>query len=270
MVGMPSSDTLRVHASTEDGSSVPLFIGKKTLGFEGQVRRLDVSVPEQVIAGVPVKIKARFFGQDEKREARTEFPRTVGFYSEYGDFTPEDSIVPQGAASGTSEFVGRVPGHAKVRVSTFGVAVVEKEVLIVVALWQLVTIALLAGTIGGLARFFYYRGYSWEVWPKKMARGWNPGLVGNAAFSAVFGLVLFLMAKYGVIQPTFDLPHSGMWAVVHTRGPVFLLGIAGGFAGVFVLELLARKFGLADAIEGRQARKRTRSARPAAVTGNVR
>jgi hypothetical protein len=47
-----------------------------------------------------------------------------------------------------------------------------------------------------------------------MATGWNPGLVGNAAFSAVFGVVLFLMTKYGLIQPIFDLQQSTMSSVV--------------------------------------------------------
>lgn len=259
---IPLNEKLVVYASTEDGS---LQTAEKELGFDTRIGQLNVIAPTEVNLGASTKVTVQFLLKDQPREAATEFQRQVEFDSDRGSFEPDKVIVNKGETSASSVFVGHQLGQANLHISTLGVDVVERPVLISVALGQLVLIALAAGTIGGLVRFFYYREQSWDILPQKTSRGWNPGLVGNAAFSGVFGVVMLLMVRYGLVQLALEQQNLGASTVslVHTTGGAFLLGIAGGFAGVAVLELLAKRLGLADALVLREKRSRTRASRPA-------
>ena len=122
--------------------------------------------------------------------------------------------------------------------------------------------------IGGLARFFYYTGESWDITPKKTGNGWNPGLAGNAAFCGVFGVVALLMAEYSLhpLDPGHQLAFTNN--LIHTNPGAFLQGIAGGFIGVGILELLASKLGLADALQ-RRAKQAPKEAAGAVQLGQV-
>jgi hypothetical protein len=244
---MPRSEDLLVYATTSDGS---LRAAEKKLGFESSLGRLKVIVPLTLNRGDPTTVKAQFLLKGQEREAHTEFPRKVQFFSNGGKFEQEEVMVEKDAAYASSVFVGHELGPAEIRVSTPGVDIAQITVLLVVSLGQLVAIALASGSIGGLARFFYYREQSWGIWPQKTRLGWHPGAVGNAAFSGVFGVVMLLMTHYGLIQLPLESEHLKKLSasLIHTNGGAFLLGIAGGFIGVAVLELLAKRLGLADAL----------------------
>jgi hypothetical protein len=250
VTGMPLSEELLIYASTENGA---LRTAEKKLGFESHVGNLRVLVPREVNAGAPVDVKALFLLKGQEREAATEFPRRVRFFSDDGSFDPMELTVERGATYASSKFVGRKPGHAKLYISTFGVDSKADDpviVLIVMALSQLVPIAFASGMIGGLARFFYYHEQLWNVWPQKTSNGWNPGVVGNAVFCGVFGVVLLLMAQAGLVQSLLNVE------LVYSSSGAFLLGITGGFIGVVLLEVLAERLGLADALARRQQRTR--------------
>ena len=232
---------------TSDGS---LRAAEKTLGFESSLGGLRVIVPLTLNRGDPTTVTAQFLLKGQESPARTELPRRVQFFSDGGKFEREEVRVDKDAASASSDFVGDELGPAKILVSTAGVKITEITVLIVVSLGQLVTIALASGSIGGLARFFYYREQSWGIWPQKTRQGWHPGVVGNAAFSGVFGVVVLLMAHYGLIRPPLESEHLKEssaslilqgWLLIHTNGGAFLLGIVGGFIGVAILEFLAEE-----------------------------
>jgi hypothetical protein len=258
---LPSAEELHVYASAQDGS---LRSAEKMLGFQTRVGRLKVIVPDEIDGRVPIEVKARFLYEDtsQDREAATEFRRTVTFLSDRGKFEPESVTVEAGATYAKSMFVGQDSGEkARLTISTRGPKVVTIEVLVTMALWALALIALGSGVIGGLARFFYYREESGDIRPTKTARGWNPGLLGNALFCGVFGVVALLMARYGLIDP-FDPRHQVgfLTGMIHTPAGAFLLGIAGGFVGVGILELLAERLGLADALDRREKRKRSAAA----------
>lgn len=214
--------------------------------------RLNVIVPQEVNRNVRIPVTAFFLKKAIDQEAATEFRRTVTFHTDQGKFDPESVVVESGATEADTIFVAQQSGERpEIRVSTRGVDVFTTQLLVVTALWVLVVVALGGGVIGGLARFFYYTGESWDILPKKAGDCWNPGLVGNAAFCGVFGVVALLMAEYSLhpLDPEHHLAFTN--SLLHTNPGAFLQGIAGGFAGVGVLEVLADKLGLADALQRR-------------------
>ncbi len=254
VANLPYTEELQIYALTDNGS---LRGAMKRLGFQSVVGGLKVILPPEINSNVPTEVKALFLNKDLKQEASADFQRRVTFLSDRGKFTPDSVLVENGENHATSMFVARETGQkAEIRISTRGVEVATVEVLIVMALWLLVLIAMGSGAVGGLARFFYYHEESWDIWPKKAAKGWNPGLVGNAAFCGVFGVVALLMGRYGLVQP-LDPQHNYSLSVnlVYTPAGGFLWGIAGGFAGIGVLHLLADKLGLADALQRRAKQK---------------
>jgi hypothetical protein len=261
VTGMPLNEELLVRASVEDGS---LRTAEKKLNVDSHVARLNVLMPLEVNVGASTRVKAQFLLKGQDREAATEFQRKVNFSSDSGNFEPEEVLVGTGGTSASSMFVSHQPGQANLHISTPGVDILEVTVLVMVALGQLALMAFGAGTIDGLVRSFYYREESPYIWPHKTSRGWHPGVAGNAAFSGVFGVIMLLMTRYGLVHPLLDPQHLRAFSValVHTTSGAFLLGIAGGFAGVGVLELLAKRLGLADALVLREKRNRDRPFRP--------
>jgi hypothetical protein len=243
------SEELQLFATAERN---PLRAAEKRLGFQSSVGRLNVIVPHEVNRNVRIPVTALFLKKDRDQEAATEFRRTVTFHADQGKFDPESVMVESGGTEANTMFVGQQPGQRpEIRVSTRGVDVFTTQLLVVTALWVLVLYALGGGVIGGLARFFYYTGESWDIMPKKTGNSWNPGLAGNAAFCGVFGVVALLMAEYSLhpLDPEHHLAFTNN--LVHTSPGAFLQGIAGGFVGVGILEMLADKLGLADALQRR-------------------
>jgi hypothetical protein len=260
----PSSEELQVLATAEGN---PLRAAEKRVGFLSSVGRLNVIVPSEVNRNVRIPVTALFLKKDRDQEAATEFRRTVTFHSDEGRFDPESVVVESGGTEANTMFVGQKPGQRpKISVSTRGVDVFTTQVLVVTALWVLVLVALGGGVIGGLARFFYYAGESWGILPKKIGDSWNPGLAGNAAFCAVFGVVALLMAEYALhpFDPDHHLAITN--SLIHTGSGAFLEGIAGGFVGVGILEILAERLGLADALQ-RRAKVAPKEAASAAEVG---
>ncbi len=247
----PSAGELDLFATVE---SEPLRAAEKRLGFQSSVARLNLIVPREVNRNVRTPVTALFLKKEIDQEAATEFRRTVTFHADSGKFDPESVVVESGATEANTVFVAQQSGvRPAIRVSTRGVDVFSIQLFVVTALWILVLVALGGGMIGGLARFFYYSGESWDILPRKTGDCWNPGLVGNAVFCAVFGVVALLMAEYSLhpLDPEHSLAFTD--SLLHTTSGAFLQGIAGGFTGVGILELLADKLGLADALQRRAA-----------------
>jgi hypothetical protein len=244
------SEEIQLFATAEHN---PLRAAQKQLGFQSSVGRLRVIVPNQVNRNIRIPVTAFFLQKGRDQEAATEFRRTVTFHADQGKFDPESVVVESGGTEADTVFVAQQPGQRpEIRVSTRGVDVFTTQLLVVTALWVLVLFALGGGVIGGLARFFYYGGgESWDIMPKKAGNCWNPGLAGNAAFCGVFGVVSLLMTEFSVYP--LDQEHYVAFTsnLLHTSSGAFLQGIAGGFVGVGILEILAHRLGLADALQRR-------------------
>jgi hypothetical protein len=95
----------------------------------------------------------------------------------------------------------------------------------------LVLFAGLGGILGGLARDVYRRRIR-QILPQWSAGYLHLGLVGNVAFSFLFGYVLYQAATLGLIG------FRNLSGISATKGFAFLFGLLGGFGGISVLDQL--------------------------------
>ncbi|MGH9162264.1 MAG: hypothetical protein ACRD2X_20040 [Vicinamibacteraceae bacterium] len=126
----------------------------------------------------------------------------------------------------------RLGGTVKVFARSENVAHGEAQLQVVAAAWALLVLAWLGGFLGGLARHIY-RVRTPHIWPRRLKGRLEPGLIGNALFSALSGVVLFQAIDLGIFHALDQLGQAHGNATL-----AFVLGVAGGFAGVVVFEAL--------------------------------
>jgi hypothetical protein len=109
----------------------------------------------------------------------------------------------------------------------------EKQFQVLAARWAVVLLAIAAGLLGGLARWFY-RERETDFLPHRVDGRLKRGLILDACFSGLFGVILFLLVDVGLLhQFAEQLEHD------ETR-VAFLLGVSGGFAGILVLQSMSK------------------------------
>jgi hypothetical protein len=126
----------------------------------------------------------------------------------------------------------RLGGTLKVFARSDNVAHGEAHLDVMAAAWALLLFAALGGFLGGLARHVY-RVKTPHIWPRRTRGRLAPGLLVNALFSTLSGVVLFQAIELGIFHSVDQLGHGHGSA---TLG--FVLGVVGGFAGVVVFEAL--------------------------------
>jgi hypothetical protein len=117
--------------------------------------------------------------------------------------------------------------------STYGLAIVA-------ATYALVLLACLGGTLGALARQFFFEEVRFFT-PRWVDGCLRPGLMGNTSFGALFGTIAFIAFELGLFR------QFGIWASLSDSlgdqsiqaGPAavaFLLGFVGGYGGPVLLD----------------------------------
>ncbi|MPY90690.1 MAG: hypothetical protein GEU99_22560 [Luteitalea sp.] len=129
----------------------------------------------------------------------------------------------------------RLGGALRILARWEDVDTAEVELNVMAAVWVLLFLATFGGFLGGLARHVYRVGTP-HIWPQFINGRLEPGLLGNALFSALSGLVLFQAIELGILHSLDQLQH------VHGSATLaFVLGVTGGFAGVVVFEVLTSR-----------------------------
>jgi hypothetical protein len=108
----------------------------------------------------------------------------------------------------------------------------ELAVMVVANPFAILVLAGIGGILGGLARQVYEVRPS-RIWPARIGTRLEPGLIGNVVFSVLFGVVMFLGVKLGVLDP------GGFTGAAASRA--FLLGVLGGFGGILVLQRMTQR-----------------------------
>jgi len=130
--------------------------------------------------------------------------------------------------------LGDVPHSER---STYGLAIVA-------AMYALILLACLGGTLGALARQFFFEEIRF-LRPRWVDGCLHAGLMGNTSFGALFGTVAFMAFEFGLFR------QFGIWASVSDSlgdssvqaGPAavaFLLGFVGGYGGPILLDRMLR------------------------------
>jgi hypothetical protein len=198
------------------------------VGLEPQVG--VVSSHQQI---VPLEIQ--LLDRDGVPLQALDGPRLIDFESDSGSqhFEPQritlSSTKLQGGARLHLPRV-RFGGTLKVFARSENIAYGESRLEVAPAQGALLLLAVLGGFLGGLARHVY-RVRTAQIWPKRVKGRLEPGLVGNALFSALSGVVLFQAIELGILHSLDRLGDAHGSATL-----AFVLGVAGGFAGVVVFE----------------------------------
>jgi hypothetical protein len=168
-------------------------------------------------------------------------PRRIQLESAGGSstkFEPPTVTLSGTQAEGTSNL--RLPGFrfgrdlkvlAEGEALTTGVA----EITVAASHIAVLLIAILGGFLGGVSRHVYVVGTP-RMLPRRMKDRLDPGLVGNALLSALSGVVVFLAIDLGILRGVLSLE-----AVHDTAALGFVLGVAGGFAGVRAFEAITER-----------------------------
>jgi hypothetical protein len=110
---------------------------------------------------------------------------------------------------------------------------VEKQVQVLAARSALILLAMAAGMLGGLARLVY-RERQVDFLPHRVNGHLQRGIALDACFSGLFGILLLLLGDMGLLHQFADQLERDEIRVA------FLLGIAGGFSGIVVLQSLSK------------------------------
>ena len=234
---LPSGSEILLQALDTEGQ---LTVGKKTITIESPIRAVDVKGPSKVNrGGKEISLTVSLQGEGDIPLA-ADWDRKIMISADSGKVFPPEVVIPRGQEQAnvtyqSSDSVGEVTVSAKSR----GIESGTWKVSVVTAAYVLVLFAGLGGVLGGLSRRILVVGVT-EIWPKWRQGRLEIGLVGNALFSFLFGLVLFQGVKLGVVAGLDSLGGSeGFYA--GTRTFAFFFGVLGGFGGTFVLHRLLRR-----------------------------
>jgi hypothetical protein len=227
---LPSGGQLRLLASDKEGDLTP---GKATVALESLIRRVTVAGPATVHSGRQgYPLTLQLVDEAGKSQA-ADWDRRISLIARDGKVDRDSVTIPQGQDKATVLYsAAGVLGTDTIRADSVGLDPGSCTTNVVTAASLLVFFAGLGGVLGGLARHVY-RVRSPILWPHRRHGHLEPGLVGNAAFSILFGVVHFQAAELGF--------HTFEWTGSFENGTcAFFLGVLGGFSGVLVLERLVK------------------------------
>ncbi len=234
---LPSGGDILLQARDAEGR---LNLGEKTITLESPIRAVVVDGPSEVNrGGKEISLRVHLRGEEDQHLA-ADWDRRIMISADLGKVIPTEVVIPRGQehTNVTYQSSGSV-GEATVSAESRGIESGTWKVTVVTAAYVLVLFAGLGGVLGGLSRRILIVGVT-EIWPRWRQGRLEIGLVGNALFSFLFGLVLFQAIKLGVVAGLDSLGRSeGFYA--GTRTFAFFFGVLGGFGGTFVLHRLLRR-----------------------------
>lgn len=169
-----------------------------------------------------------------------DWDRTITVEAQVGNVRLSDSDewanstkvpMPKGAPDARLQY--RAPGSSgkdTISATSSGLTAPQKTITVILPLYTLVIFAGVGGMLGGLIRHVY-KDRVRHILPKWTRGKLAVGLIGNALFSVVFGVVLFLAARQGLVK---------IIASLDTREAAFITGIVAGYGGILVLDRLLR------------------------------
>lgn len=203
------------------------------VGLEPQVA--TVTAHQQI-----VPLEVQLLDRDGVPLQALDGPRVIELESDSGaqQFEPQRITLSPAKLRGDASLHlpgMRLGGTLKVFARSENVAHGEALLHVRAAAWALLLMAATGGFLGGLARHVY-RVKTPHIWPRRTRGRLEAGLLGNALFSALSGVVLFQAIELGV------MPVLASRAAAHGSATLaFVLGVAGGFAGVVVFEALTER-----------------------------
>jgi hypothetical protein len=216
-----------------------------TLSVQNSARRVSISGPRQLRTNDRECVVMVALLDEHGKSVAAEWDTQVSLHSD--QLQPHDTTVKilKGKSQGT--FIYKLP-HSSRRATVTGsldVPLSEQStygLAVVAAMYALVLLACLGGTLGALARQFFFEEVRF-LKPRWVDGCLQPGLMGNTSFGALFGTVAFIAFDLGLFR------QFGIWASISDTlgdssiqaGPAavaLLLGFVGGYGGPLLLDRL--------------------------------
>lgn len=236
----------RVEVSARhQGDPSALGEGKKSLPIRSPVSALAVVAPNRLQGGDEEVLLLELRHGEELVQAG--LPRQVEvtvsrgrIESGRGAVKRASFTIPKGQSE--AEVTYHPPawgGEVSVRATSRGL-VASRTLQVATATAALLLLTAVGGLLGGVSRDLYKEGIG-RILPRWVRGRLDPGLLLDAAMSALFGIVLYYAVRLGLLQGLGTLLPQDLR--LDAPALAFVLGVLGGFGGVMVLErLLARIF----------------------------
>lgn len=231
--GLPGGNEVRIKAVAEPyPNSPPLSFGLKTITIRSPVQGITLAGPSEVARGTANADFTVKLTDKNGKTTRADWDRTITLSATYGTFSPNPLKIYKGEDRRTVKYVSAdTTGKVSLKAESPGLTDGSQEIVLITAVYWLLTAALVGGLIGGTVR---YLSAQKSEGSQTASVNWR-GLVGTIIGSIASGLFLFLAMKLGLSRAlgSLALPLDyGTWLVA------FFFGGIGGFAGPVVFERL--------------------------------
>lgn len=242
----PGNRNIQISARHQVGTGdLTLRAGEKSLQVRSPVSALAVVAPNRVQGGDREVLLLELRSGEEPAEAG--LPRQVEVMVNRGRIESAQGAVKQASftipkGQSNAQVTYHPPtwgGEESVRATSQGL-VASQTLQVATATAALLLLTAVGGVLGGVTRDLYKEGVG-RILPRWIRGRLDPGLLLDAAMSAIFGIVLYYALTLGLLQGLGSfLPQD---LRLDAPALAFVLGVLGGFGGVMVLErLLARIF----------------------------
>ena len=216
-----------------------LPLGRQETPPESPVYKVSVTGPKEVIRGGNEYLLTIHLEDENGNHVGADSDREIRVAVVYGSIDPRDVLIAEGEKH--VDVLYRSPDAVVVDTVTAesrDAEVGDWTILVVTATFVLLLAAGIGGVLGGWARL--YTTGTTRLMPRVTEGKLELGLIGGGLYSSVFGVVLFLGAKFGIIQ-ILDLLGQGGGLYTRTRSFAFFFGVLGGFGGTYILERLLHR-----------------------------
>lgn len=203
---------------------------------EPAIAKVSVTGPREAIRGGNEYSLVIHFVDKNGSHLTADLDREIFVTVDHGEISPMSSMIPQG--EGHVEVMYRSPGtvgEATVKAESSGLEVGTWKIMVVTPTYMLLLAAGFGGILGGLVRL--YQAGVRRIRARIVKGKLELGLLGRGLFSSVFGVMLFLAVKFGVVL-VFDFFEQSGGFYAGTKTFALFMGILGGFGGAHILELL--------------------------------
>jgi hypothetical protein len=216
-----------------------------TLNVANSARKVRITGPRQLRTNDRECSVVVTLLDEHDKNVVAEWDTPVTLHSD--QLNPHDAMVKILKGKSQTTFSYKLPkaSHRATVVGSLDVPLSEQStygLAVVAAMYALVLLACLGGTLGALARQFFFEEVRF-LKPRWVDGCLRPGLMGNTSFGALFGTIAFIAFELGLFR------QFGIWASVSDSlgdpsiqaGPAavaFLLGFVGGYGGPLLLDRL--------------------------------
>jgi len=230
---LPPGNELKLLA-TSNG----IRVGQKTLVIKSTIEKLLIVGPNEVYCGDEDCEFTIYLIDKDGQHCAADWDRHIDLNVSGGVLSASQLVIPKGQRKGIIRYspahdIGKyvlTASSAGIADGTYDIGVIYKAYLVTI-------FALLGGLVGGIGRQLYVDKKFGRIVPYWTGKYWEMGVAGRLAGCVISAFFLYWAFKLGLSE-AFGAPVLPASLDLGTKIAAFLFGGIGGFAGLYVLELL--------------------------------